>query len=78
MSRYRIYIRKYYTKEETHYIHADTEEEARENLIDQIKFNYHNYDKFDNPDKLTWEENDAILAVEKLKEWDKNGREIKN
>ena len=76
MSRYRIYIRKHYTKEETHYIHADTEEEAGEKVLDQMKFNYHNYDKFDNPYNLTWEENDVIIATEKLTEYDKHGRAI--
>ena len=77
MSRYKVRVRQFFSKESSHYIRAESEEEAGAITLEQVAFNFENYDKYGSQG-LTWEGNDVIIGTEKLKEWDKDGREITN
>jgi hypothetical protein len=76
MSRYRVIVKQYFSKEAVHFVQAGTEEEADGIALEQVAFNWDNYERH-GAQGLTWEGEDVIVSTEKLKEWDKNGREIK-
>ena len=73
MPKFRVTVQKCYIKEHMYFTQAETEEEAKDKVTKQILFDYNNYDTFNDEaiKGLTWEGNDVIIEVVKLKEYDK-------
>ena len=74
MPKFRVTVQKLFTKEYKYFTHAETEEEAQEKVTKQIRFDYDNYETFNDEaiKGLTWEGKDVIIATDELKEYDKN------